>query len=196
MTRHYLLLVFLLSLASLQLGASVGGLRGLWLLPNKRWNMALAAILGVVGIAVFTFLPLWTDGPWAAGSVVDGTSESRKWGTAAFEDLTRSRNLNDIHGGLNGGDYGAWFPLTALAAVGFSVVLAAVRMRFLGRPAPEDDPAGHDGFGALARVDWFSALRTSWGKLRRTIWRDLLLLLRESPNWTLPKTVARRWLDE
>ena len=80
MTRHYLVLVFLLSLGSLQFGASVGGLRGLWLLPDKRSNMVLAVTLGVAGIALFTFLPLWSDGPWADGSVVDGTSESRKWG--------------------------------------------------------------------------------------------------------------------
>lgn len=196
MTRHYLLLVFLLSLGSVQIGASVGGLRGLWLLSDKRWNVALAVALGLAGIALFTLMPLWTDGPWAAGSVVDGTSESRRWGAAAFEDLTRSRNLNDIHGGLNGGDYGAWFPLTALAAVGFSVVAAAVRMRFAGRPATGDAPAGADGFGALSYMDWFAALRVSWRKLRRTIWSDLLSLLRETPSWTLPKLIARRWLDD
>ena len=196
MTRHYLVLVFLLSLGSLQFGASVGGLRGLWLLPDKRSNMVLAVTLGVAGITLFTFLPLWTDGPWADGSVVDGTSESRKWGTATFEDVTKSRNLNDIHGGLNGGDYGAWFPLTALAAVGFSVVIAAARMRFVSRSDAEDDSEQSDGFGALSRMDWFSALRTSWSKLRKTVWGDLALLLRESPDWSLPKIVARRWLDD
>lgn len=196
MTRHYLLLVFLLSLGGLQVGASIGGLRGLWLLSDKRWNIVLAIALGAAGVAIFTLLPLWTDGPWAVGSVVDGTSESRKWGTAAFEDLTRSRNLNDIHGGLNGGDYGAWFPLTALAAVGFSVVGGAIRMRFLGGAVKDGDLADKDGFGALSRVHWFAALRVSWRELRRTVWVDLVTLLRETPDWTIPKLIARRWLND
>lgn len=196
MTRHYLLLVFLLSLGSLQFGASIGGLRGLWLLPDKRWNMVLACALGLAGLTIFTVLPLWTDGPWAAGSVVEGTSGSRSWGTAAFEDITRSRNLNDIHGGLNGGDYGAWFPLTALAAVGFSVVVAAVRIRIAGRPVAAGDRDEVDGFGALSEMDWFESARISWGKLRTSIWNDLISLLSAAPSWTLPKLLARRWLHD
>ena len=125
-----------------------------------------------------------------------GPPSRENGGTAAFEDVTKSRNLNDIHGGLNGGDYGAWFPLTALAAVGFSVVIAAVRMRFVTRSDTGDDSEQSDGFGSLSRMDWFSALRTSWSKLRKTVWGDLALLLRESPDWSLPKIVARRWLDD
>ena len=196
MTRHYLLLVFLLSLGALQVSASIGGLRGMWLLPAKRWNIAVAVALGVTGLAIFVFLPMWTDGPWANGTVVDGTSEGRLWGRASLEDLSRARNLNDIHGGLNGGDYGAWFPLTALAAVGFSVVVGAVRNRVKRKsaPAPTHDHA-RDGFGAMENSDWFSAARISWRRLRWTIWRDLLLLLRESPGWTIPKLIARRWTN-
>lgn len=196
MTRHYLLLVFLLSLGSLQVGASVGGVRGLWLLPDKRWNIALGIALGLAGLVIFTVLPLWTDGPWAAGSVVDGTSESRSWGTAAFEDLTRSRNLNDIHGGLNGGDYGAWFPLTALAAVGFSVVVAAIRLRVSGSASVARYRMDLDGFDALSQMDWFAALRVSRRRLRRTLWIDLVVVLMGASKWTLPKLLTRRWLHD
>lgn len=196
MTLHYLLLVFLLSLGALQVSASIGGLRGLWLLPRKRWNVALAIALGVMGVAIFVLLPILTDGPWATGTVVDGTSEGRLWGRASLEDLSRARNLNDIHGGLNGGDYGAWFPLTALAAVGFSVVVGALRMRVNSESGPASgDDQECEGFGALENMDWFSAARISWRKLRLTVWRDLLLLLRETPGWTIPKLIARRWID-
>lgn len=196
MTRHYLLLVFLLSLGSLQVGASIGGVRGLWLLSDKRWNIALGIALGLAGLVIFTVLPLWTDGPWEAGSVVDGTSESRSWGTAAFEDLTRSRNLNDIHGGLNGGDYGAWFPLTALAAVGFSVVVAAIRLRVAGSASVARYRMDLDGFDALSQMDWFAALRVSRRRLRRTLWIDLVVVLMGASKWTLPKLLTRRWLHD
>ena len=235
MTRHYLLLVFLLSLSALQLGASVGGVRGLWLLGSKRWNMALAIGLGISGLVIFTMLPLWTDGPWAAGSVADGTSEGRQWGVAAFADLTRARNLNDIHGGLNGGDYGAWFPLTALGSVVVSALVGALRIGLLGgeyrrestyglpedsvpvsslvrmfrigslggetrRTSSHDLPEGfHDlpeGFDALGRGHWFDAARISLWTLRATVWRDLVEMLRETPPWTIPRLIAKRWLRD
>ena len=197
MTRHYLVLVFMLSLGALQVGASLGGLRGLWLLPAKHWNMALAIALGIAGIALFVLLPIWTAGPWASGTVVDGTSEGRSWGRAGFEELSRARNLNDIHGGLNGGDYGAWFPLTALGAVGFSVVVGAVKLRFGGKLEVDSESGrGGDGFDELTRTDWFTAARNSWRALRRTVWLDMRSLLRETPRWTIPKLIARRWIDD
>ena len=196
MTRHYLLLVFLLSLGALQFGASLGGLRGLWLLPHKRWNMVLAVALGIAGIAMFILLPIWTSGPWSSGTVVDGTSEGRYWGRASFEELSRARNLNDIHGGLNGGDYGAWFPLTALVAVGFSVVVGAINLRFGSKSRLEaEDSSVPDGFDALASMDWFSATRHSWRALRRTIGPDLRSLLRKAPGWAIPKLIVGRWID-
>lgn len=192
MTIHYLLLTFMLSLAALQIGATVGGVRGIWLIESARWNLAAAIAIAVTGVSVFTLLPLWTDGPWAAGSVVEGTSEGRTWGAAALEDLTRARNLNDIHGGLNGGDYGSWFPVSAIVAVGFSVVFAALRRRMtrgLARPALSPD---HDGFEALSRTDWFAAVRNSLRHLRGTIWHDLRAMLDAAPDWALPKIIANR----
>ena len=197
MTRHYLLLVFLLSLGALQVGASLGGLRGLWLIPTKRWNIGLAVALGIAGIALFVLLPMWTSGPWASGTVVDGTSEGRLWGRTGFEELSRARNLNDIHGGLNGGDYGSWFPLTALGAVGFSVIVGAINIRRNDKKNLQSNSGpGGEGFDALRHTDWFTAARESWRALRRNVWTDLRLLLRETPRWTIPKLIARRWIDD
>ena len=77
MVRDYLLLAFLVSLGSLQIAVSISGIRGLWLLPHRVLTRTLGVLLIAIAIGYYIFSPLWIEGPWAAGSVIDGTSADR-----------------------------------------------------------------------------------------------------------------------
>ena len=101
------------------------GIRGLWLTPYRRFTRWLGFVCIITGIIVFFGQPLFVDGPWAAGSV-QSESSTREWGAASWDDLAGARNINDIHGGLEGVDQGLWFSLAAISAFVESEVFGAL----------------------------------------------------------------------
>ena len=106
MVRDYFILAFIVSLGALQIVTSISGIRGLWVLPRGDITRVLGIVLIAIGLGYYIFSPLWLEGPWSAGSVIDGTSEGRVWGTATLDEISGARNLNDIHGGMAGTAYG------------------------------------------------------------------------------------------
>ncbi len=139
MTRDYLILAFLVSLGSLQIAVSISGIRGLWLLPNRILTRALGIILIITGIATYILSPMWIEGPWAAGTVTDGTSAGRSWGTATFDEISGARNLNDIHGGMAGTAYAGFFILSAVLATLFAAAIGTINTRLLSPSRSEGD---------------------------------------------------------
>ncbi len=129
MVRDYLILAFLVSLGTLQIAVTISGIRGLWLLPNRNLTRYLGILIIVVGIAYYILSPIWIEGPWAAGSVIDGTSENREWGTAVLSEISGARNLNDIHGGMAGTAYAIYFVASAVLATLFAAVIGAINIR-------------------------------------------------------------------
>ena len=141
MTRDYIILAFLVSLGALQIVVSISGIRGLWLIPNRILTRALGIILIAVGLGYYICSPLWLDGPWAAGSVIDGTSDDRDWGTAALSELSAARNLNDIHGGMAGTAYAGFFVLSAILATLFAAAVGAINIRLFTSPSRSEEDA-------------------------------------------------------
>ncbi len=134
MVRDYLILAFLVSLGALQIAVSISGIRGLWLLPNQLLTRALGILLIGVGITTYILSPLWVEGPWAAGSVADGTSAGREWGTATINEVSAARNINDIHGGMAGTAYAIVFLLAAVLATTFAAILGTLNVRISNSP--------------------------------------------------------------
>ena len=134
MVRDYLILAFLVSLGALQIAVSISGIRGLWLLPNQLLTRALGILLIGVGITTYILSPLWVEGPWAAGSVADGTSAGREWGTATINEISAARNINDIHGGMAGTAYAIVFLLAAVLATTFAAILGTLNIRISNPP--------------------------------------------------------------
>ena len=133
MVRDYIILAFLVSLGALQIAVSISGICGLWLIPNQLLTRILGIILIALGLALYIFSPLWLEGPWAAGSVVDGTSADRVWGTATLSEISGARNLNDIHGGMAGTAYAGFFIVSAVLATLFAAAIGTINLR-LFRP--------------------------------------------------------------
>ncbi len=190
MVRDYIILAFLVSLGSLQIATSISGIRGLWLLPNRILTRTLGILLLIAGIAYYLLAPLWIEGPWAAGSVIDGTSENRTWGTAALSEISGARNLNDIHGGMAGTAYAIFFVLSAVLATLFAASLAGIRRRYLG---PKSVPTDADGLDALKQTDALTALAISFASLRRNLIADLGRLMRSTHRWSIPAIIERMW---
>ena len=134
MVRDYLILAFLVSLGALQIAVTISGIRGLWLLSNRNLTRYLGILLIFIGFAYYIFSPIWIEGPWAAGSVIDGTSENRQWGTATLSEISGARNLNDIHGGMAGTAYAIYFVLSAVLATLFAAIVGAITIR-LSQPS-------------------------------------------------------------
>ncbi len=141
MARDYLILAFLVSLGSLQITVSISGIRGLWLLPSRLPTRILGIVLIILGIALYILSPLWVEGPWAAGSVTDGTSADRLWGTAALDEISAARNLNDIHGGMAGTAYAGFFVLSAVLATLFAATIGTVNNRLFPSPSRSEGDA-------------------------------------------------------
>ena len=129
MVRDYLILAFLVSLGSLQIAVSISGIRGLWLLPKRMPTRVFGFALIALGLAYYIFSPMWIEGPWAAGSVIDGTSDDRIWGTASLGEISGARNINDIHGGMAGTAYAVLFIASAVAATLFAAIIGAINLR-------------------------------------------------------------------
>jgi len=192
---HYFLFAFLTSLGTLQIAVSNAGTRGLWMTPNAGMTRLLGIALILTAIAVFFLQPLWVDGPWAAGSV-EADSLTRDWGTASWDEIAGARNVNDIHGGLDGVKQAAWFSLAAISAFLVSAIAGTVTMKVLafadqqtGETASRDDS---DGLEGLIRRSYFSNLPDSFRNFKSEIgdvWRSGI---RNSDRWSLIKTVFSR----
>ena len=198
MVRDYLVLAFLVSLGALQIAVSISGIRGLWLTPNRAVTRSVGVLLIAVGIGFYIFSPLWVDGPWAAGSVVDGTSENRLWGTAALEEISAARNVNDVHGGMAGTAYAVFFVLSAVMATIFAAVVGALNVRILNPSSSRrglgggsnDTPGGLD---TLKQTDVISTLFASLRALLRTGRADVNEYMLAAHRWSIPSIVRRMW---
>ncbi|MCI0872217.1 MAG: hypothetical protein J4O07_10420 [Chloroflexi bacterium] len=193
---HYFLLAFLASLGTMQVAVTISGARGLWLTPYRAMTRWLGIALIVTGFLIFFAQPLWIEGPWAAGSV-EADSVSREWGQADWADLAGARNVNDIHGGLDGTRQAIWFPLAAVLAFATSALAGALNLRVFKRvegPAvqPGQDDSDADGLAGLAGRSYFSNLPVSWRKFRSEVagvWRTGLA---SADRWSVFKVILGR----
>ena len=141
MIRDYTILAFLISLGSLQIAVSISGIRGLWLLPNRILTRYLGIVIIILGLGYYILSPLWVEGPWAEGSVIDGTSQGRIWGTASLGEISGARNINDIHGGMAGTGYAGFFVLGAILATLFATIMGVVNTRLSPSPSRSERDA-------------------------------------------------------
>ena len=207
MARDYLILAFLVSLGSLQIAVSISRIRGLWIIPNRILTRVLGIALIIFGIALYILSPLWIEGPWAAGSVTDGTSIDRDWGTADLGELSAARNLNDIHGGMAGTAYAVYFIFSAVLATIFAAAIATINNRLFPNPRVSPIHGGNvrqdkggptrseptDGLDALKHSDAISTLSTSLRNLRRTGLDDARQQMQSAHRWSIPSMIERMW---
>ncbi len=198
MVRDYLVLAFLVSLGALQISVSISGIRGLWVLPHSNLTRAFGILLIILGLGYYLLSPLWIEGPWAAGSVVDGTSENRIWGTASIDEISGARNLNDIHGGMAGTAYAVFFVLSAILATLFAAIVGAINIRIIDSPSFRrglggGDAKATDGLGALKHSDALATLTGSLNQLRNTGREDALGEMRSAHRWSIPSLIGRMW---
>ena len=191
MVRDYLLLAFLVSLGSLQIAVSISGIRGLWLLPHRVLTRTLGVLLIAIAIGYYVFSPLWIEGPWAAGSVIDGTSADRLWGTAALDEISAARNVNDIHGGMAGTTYAGFFLLSAVLATLFAAAVGILTTRFFAKK--NVGSVQSDGLDALKDTDAISTFAISLRALRQTGLNDARQHMRSAHRWSIPSLIGRMW---
>ena len=184
---HYFLLAFLTSLGTLQISVTISGARGLWLTPHRTVTRWLGIGLIVAGVLIFYGQPLWIEGPWAEGSV-EANSATLAWGQSSWSELSGARNVNDIHGGLDGRTQAIWFPLAAVLAIVTSAVVGSLSLRITksaeldpGESDPVDDSS--DGIAGLSNRSYFSNLPVSWRNFRAEI----------AGLWTSGLEAADRW---
>lgn len=193
---HYFLLAFLASLGTIQVAVTISGARGLWLTPHRTVTRWLGIALIITGFLIFFAQPLWIEGPWAAGSV-EADSASREWGQADWSDLGAARNVNDIHGGLDGTRQAIWFPLSALLAFAISALVGALNLRVFKSPVGMAERPGNDegevgGLTGLAYRSYLSNLKVSWRIFRSDvaeIWRSGLA---SADRWSVFKVISGR----
>ena len=222
MVRDYLVLAFLVSLGALQISVSISGIRGLWVLPHRNLTRAFGILLIILGLGYYLLSPLWIEGPWAAGSVFDGTSENRIWGTASIDEISGARNLNDIHGGMAGTAYAVFFVLSALLATASSAIFGTINLRLFPHldsrqhtvatsnttsPLPRwerarervngtDEGAGGehiDGLDILKTTSPLTAFKSSLHNLRDTGANDIHNQLQSAHRWSIPSIIRRTW---
>ena len=214
MVRDYVILAFLVSLGALQIAVTISGIRGLWLLPNRNLTRYLGILIVAIGFAYYIFSPIWIEGPWAAGSVVDGTSENRQWGTAALSEISGARNLNDIHGGMAGTAYAIYFVLSAVLATLFAAIIGTINIRLSQPSIPPSsskraggddavippsfrrglgggDTEATDGLDALKHSDAFATLTESLNQLRDHGREDARDEMRSAHRWSIPSMIGR-----
>jgi len=214
MVRDYLVLAFLVSLGALQISVSISGIRGLWLLPHRNLTRAFGILLIILGLGYYLLSPLWIEGPWAAGSVVDGTSENRIWGTASVDEISGARNLNDIHGGMAGTAYAVFFVLSAVLATLFASAIGTINNRLFPSPSRSEgdadtspplskgryrgvsqgvpEPTG-DGLDALKTTSPLTTFKSSLRNLRDTGANDIRNQLQSAHLWSIPSLIGRMW---
>lgn len=185
---HYFLFAFLASLGTLQIAVSNAGTKGLWLTPHAGMTRILGISLILTGIAVFFLQPLWIEGPWAEGSV-EADSLTREWGKAGWSEIAGARNVNDIHGGLDGTKQAMWFSLAALAAFAVSAVAGSLSVRItrLSEAAVDgqSDDDSSDGLEGLSSRSYFVNLPKSWRNFRSEIRQTWDNGIRDADSWSL-----------
>lgn len=192
-TGQYFLFAFLLSLGTLQIAVTISGIRGLWLTPHPTVTRWLGIALIVTGIVIFFAQPMWVEGPWAAGTV-EADSVSREMGLADWNELAGARNVNDIHGGLDGVDQAAKFPIAAALAIIVSAVVGALNVRILmsGRNAGDSAGTGNavlDGLGGMMYRSYFSNLAPSWRLFRAEITEVWRTGIASADRWSVIKII-------
>jgi hypothetical protein len=194
---HYFVFAFLASLGTLQIAVSNSGIRGLWLTPHREMTRWLGVALIVTGIVVFFLQPMWVEGPWAAGSV-QADSVTREIGIASWGELAGARNVNDIHGGLDGNKQAMWFPLGAILAFVVSALIGAVNvktLRSLESSDENDSPTAaqtDDGLAGLVNRSIFANLPASFRNFKSDIagvWRSGI---ESADHWSLFKMIFGR----
>ena len=192
---HYFLFAFLASLGTLQIAVANAGTRGLWLTPRRLVNRWLGVALILSGIAVFFLMPLWIEGPWADGSV-QADSVNREWGQARWGELAGARNVNDIHGGLDGTRQAIWFPLTAILAFIVSALTGALNIWIQNRNELATSEARslpkEGGLAGLEKHSYFATLPVSLRDFRTErggVWRTGF---QAADRWSLFKMIFGR----
>ena len=194
---HYLLFAFLASLGTIQITTANSGIRGLWLVPHGGVTRLLGIALILAGAIIFFTQPLWVEGPWAAGSV-EADSTTREWGTSTWGELPGARNVNDIHGGLDGIKQTIWFSLATLTAFAVSAIGGAISLKILaasGAEASDDggfDTNEDDGLEGLKHRSYFSNLAVSYGNFRRDIHKVWISSLESADNWSVFNLFSRK----
>ncbi len=192
---HYFMFAFLASLGVLQVAVSNVGTRGLWLTPHAGMTRWLGIAFVLTGIAVFFLQPLWVDGPWAAGSV-EADSLTRSWGKASWSELAGARNVNDIHGGLDGIKQAMWFSLGAIAAFAVSAVVGTLSVNIFASAENSRDGDQTDseanGLAGLESRSYIENLPGSFANFRADIggvWRSGLV---KADRWSLMNVLLGR----
>ena len=188
--RQYFVMAFLVVLGALQIAVSIPGIRGMMILPGRIPTRFLGAVLIVLGIVLFYLMPLWVDGPWAAGSV-ESDSTTREWGRAAWSDLGAARNVNDVDGGLSGTDHARWFPMAMALALVTSLAGGTVMLWLFPAAHPPAASEPVDGLAGLSTRPYLTALRTSLPDLRASIKDDAESELARHPR-SIFGWIARR----
>ena len=169
--RQYLVMAFLVVLGALQIAASIPGVRGMMILPGRVPTRVLGGLLIVAGVVIFYLMPLWIDGPWAAGSVMSDSTQ-REWGKAAWSDLGAARNVNDVDGGMSGTDHARWFPIAMALAMIASLAGGTVMLRLFPPSRSSNAEEWQTGLKGLSSRPFLSSLKTSFADLRATIKTD------------------------
>ena len=192
---HYFLFAFLASLGTLQIAVANAGTRGLWLTPRRLVNRWLGVALILSGIAVFFLMPLWIEGPWADGSV-QADSVNREWGQARWGELAGARNVNDIHGGLDGTRQAIWFPLTAILAFIVSALTGALNIWIQNRNELATSEARslpkEGGLAGLEKHSYFATLPVSLRDFRTEIGGVWRTGFQAADRWSLFKMIFGR----
>ncbi len=194
---HYFLFAFLASLGTIQITTANSGIRGLWLTPHAGVTRLLGVALILTGAVIFFTQPLWVEGPWAAGSV-EADSTTRQWGTAAWHELAGARNVNDIHGGLDGIKQAIWFSLATLTAFATSAIGGAISLKILAVSvdgASEEEYLSSyedDGLEGLKRRSFLSNLPISYGNFRTDIPQVWNSIMEVADDWSVFKLFSER----
>lgn len=189
---HYFLFAFLASLGTLQIAVSNAGTRGLWLTPHAGMTRLLGIAFILTGMAIFFLQPLWIEGPWAAGSV-EADSLTRDWGKASWDELAGARNVNDIHGGLDGVKQAMWFPLAAILAFVVSAIVGTVSVKVVTiaerANGGDSDDSNTGGLEGLANHSYFKGLPASFSSFRSEIGEVWRSGLNAADRWSLMKMI-------
>lgn len=193
MVVHYVLFAFISSLGTLQISATLSGAQGLWLTPHRLTTRALGILLIITAFVVFFTQPLWVEGPWAAGSV-EADSVNRKWGVTSWKELAGARNINDIHGGLDGVQQAIWFPVAVALAFVVSALAGALNVKILatntdtGKKTPEK----MDGISGLSCRSYFTNLLYSWRIFRSEAADEWSEGLAAADSWSVFRMIFGR----
>jgi hypothetical protein len=124
---------------------------------------------------------------------------TREWGQANWSELAGARNVNDIHGGLDGTKQAIWFPLAAIVAFAVAAIAGTLTIKISrdnssSREVGADDSADQPGGGleGLTHRSYFANLPSSLRTFRSEvgdIWRNGLT---KADRWSLVRLIFGR----